>query len=77
MGAFERHVSTSERDSALTWKLFLGEYLNTGVLALVMFVKLPFAMRLPFGLRLFDGEFTGMAPRYRGVPKFWTHRKKY
>lgn len=63
MTHFERHVSTSERDSALTWKLFLGEYLNTGVLALFMFEKLPVSAELLFGLRLFDGEFAGMPPR--------------
>jgi hypothetical protein len=63
MGDFEWHVSSSERDSALTWKLFLGEFLNTGVLPLVMFAKLPFAAPLPLGLRVFDGEFSGMPPR--------------
>ena len=64
MAAFELHVSTSDRDSALIWKLFLGEYLNTGVLALIMFAKLPWATQLPFGLRVFDGEFAGMPPKY-------------
>lgn len=63
MGALESHVSTTSRDSSLTWKLFLGEYLNTGILALVMFARLPWATQLPFGLRLFDGEFAGFPPK--------------
>lgn len=56
-------MSTSERDSNLTWKLFVGEFLNTGLLALIMFAKLPWATKLPLGLTIFDGEFEGLPPK--------------
>jgi hypothetical protein len=60
---YERHLSSSTRDSALTWKLFIGEFLNTGVLALIVFTRRPSSLGTVSKLKLLNGEFDGITPR--------------
>jgi hypothetical protein len=63
---FERHSSVSARDSALTWKLFSAEFLNTAILALIVFAQSDFAINMGFKkfVPFENGEFQGVPPRW-------------
>ena len=62
---FERHSSVSSHDSALTWKLFMGEFLNTAILPLIIFERSDWQIKIgsykttPFA----NGEFQGFPTR--------------
>jgi hypothetical protein len=64
---FERHSSVSSRDSALCWKLFVGEFMNTGILSLIVFEQSDWEIDIFYKAHPFsNGEFVGLPPRYGG-----------
>lgn len=65
LARFERHDTVSSESSAMAFKIFLAQLLNTGIIVLLVHARLPNAQQFPIqGVGLFEGDHDGFGPQW-------------
>lgn len=62
---FERHETHTNFQRSVSIKVFLAQFVNTGLIVLIVNVKVPFHM--PAGIGLFTGQFSSFNARWNAV----------